>query len=213
MISRTLSSLLLTLIVGLPLPAAAQKIYKCKNESGETFYSQTYDAARCGDGASVMNRDGRTVGTIERRKTAEEIAAEQAAAAAKAAEEQKLAEQRQADQVLLMSYPSVADLERVRDQEIQVFDNAIATARLQLESQQRSLAQLLASAAESERAGKPVPAAVTANIAKARAQIEEQNALILRKEQQKAETRAAFEQRIKRYAELMAERERARAQR
>jgi hypothetical protein len=211
--SRVLVSLVLTLLAASPLPVAAQKIYKCKNDKGETFYSQTYDAARCGDGASVMNDQGRTVGTIERRKTAEEIAAEQAAAAAKAAEEQRIAEQRQADQVLLMSYASVADLERVRDEEIQVFDNAIATARLQLESQQRSLAQWLANAAESERAGKPVPENVAANIGKVRGQIEEQNAFIQRKEQEKAQTRAAFEQRIRRFEELMAARERERARR
>jgi hypothetical protein len=208
--SRVFVPVVLALLVALPLPAAAQKIYKCKNEKGETFYSQTYDAARCGDGASVMNEEGRTVGTIERRKTAEEVAAEEAAAAAKAAEEKRIAEQRQSDQVLLMSYSSVADLERVRDEETQVFDNAIATARLQLESQQRSLAQWLANAAESERAGKSVPDNVAANIAKVRAQIEEQNAFILRKEQEKAQTRAAFDQRIKRFEELMAERERAR---
>jgi hypothetical protein len=208
--SRAFVSLTLVVLVALPLPAMAQKIYKCKNEKGETFYSQTYDAARCGGGASVMNQEGRTVGTIERRKTAEEIAAEQAAAAAKAAEEQRVAEQRQADQVLLMSYASVEDLQRVRDEEIQVFDNAIATARLQLESQQRSLAQWLANAAESERAGKSVPDNVAANIAKVRAQIEEQNAFIQRKEQEKVQTRTAFEQRIKRFEELMTERERAR---
>jgi hypothetical protein len=208
--SRALVPVVLALLAALPLPAAAQKIYKCKNEKGETFYSQTYDAARCGDGASVMNEEGRTVGAIERRKTAEEIAAEQAAAAAKAAQEQRVAEQRQSDQVLLMSYASAADLERVRDEETQVFDSAIATAQLQLESQQRSLAQWLASAAESERAGKPVPDNVAASIAKVRAQIEEQNTFILRKEQEKAQTRAAFEQRIKRFEELMAERERSR---
>lgn len=193
--------------------ASAQKIYKCRNDQGETYYSHTYDPVRCGDGAAVLNQQGRAVGSIERRKTPEEIAAEQAAAAAKAEEERRLAEQRQADQVLLLSYASVADIERVRDQELEVHDTAIATARLQLESQQRSLAQWLANAAESERAGKAVPEHVAANIARVRAQIESQNAYILRKQEEKAATKRTFEERIARFEELIAARERERARR
>src|SRR5688572_13941002 len=69
-------------------PASAQKIYKCKNEKGEIFYSQSFDPKQCGGGGSQLNADGIAVKEFERRKTPEELAAEKEAAA-KLAEDQR----------------------------------------------------------------------------------------------------------------------------
>jgi hypothetical protein len=185
-------------------PAAAAQIYKCKNEKGEIYYAQAYDPARCGGGGAQLNEQGLAVRTIERRKTAEELAAEKAQAEAEAEARRKLEADRQADQVLLMSYASADDLKRAHQEQLDVIDQAIATARIQAESQQKSLAELLASAAESERAGKPIPDAVTKSIANVRGTIEQQHAVAAKREAERAAATAEFEARLKRYETLKA---------
>jgi hypothetical protein len=183
---------------------AAAKIYKCKNAKGEIYYSQTYNAANCAGGGAQLNEQGMAVRQIERQKSAEEIAAEKAEKE-RVAEAQRVADEaKQADQVLLMSYASAADLERAHAQEVQVIETSIATTQLQVRSQEKSMAELLASAAEAERAGRPVPDAVAAGIARVRVQIEGQNAFIARKEAEKQATGKVFAAKLARYKELTA---------
>jgi hypothetical protein len=190
----------------LALPGVAQpKIYKCKNEKGELYYSHAFDPARCAGGGAQLNDQGLSVKEIERRKSAEELAAEKAAAEKKA-EEQRVADvAKQADQVLMLSYASEEDLVRAHQQETEVFDNAIATTHLQVQSQEKSLAQLLGSAAEAERAGRPVPDETAKGIATVRLQIEEQNSFIERQEVEKEKSNAEFAVKLKRYRELKAQ--------
>lgn len=198
------------LALALAGPAQAQKIYKCKNDKGEIFYTQSYDPVRCAGGGSQLNDQGVAVKNIPRVKTAEEKAAEAAAAAAKAETDRIVAEQKAADQVLLMSYASEEDLVRAHQQELQMFDTTIETAKLQVENQQRTLADLLGAAAESERAKKPVPEKIAQSIATVRGQIEAQNAVILRKEQERLQASKEAEERLARYRKLIEEREAAR---
>jgi hypothetical protein len=188
-------------------PAQAQKIYKCKNEKGELYYSQSYDPVRCAGGGAQMNNQGVAVRQLDRVKTAEEIAADKVAAAERAEADRIAAEKRQADQVLMMSYANEDELKRVQEQQMQVIDTAVQTAKLQLANQQRTLADLLAVAAESERAKKPVPDNIAASIGTVRKQIEEQNAFITRKDGERVEATAAFEATLARYRELVAEQE------
>jgi hypothetical protein len=185
-------------------PAQAQKIYKCKNDKGEVFYTQAYDPVRCAGGASELNNQGVAVRQIERVKTPEEVAADKAAAAAKAEAERLAAIQKQADQVLLLSYSNEDDLKRSHEQQVLAIDTTVNTAKLQLDNQHRSLADLLAVAAESERSKKPVPETVAKNIATVRRQIEEQNALIARKQAEKKQAAGEFDAKLARYRALVA---------
>jgi hypothetical protein len=198
-------SLLVLATLALAGPAQAQKIYKCKNEKGELYYSQSYDPVRCAGGGAQMNSQGVAVRQIDRVKTAEELAADKAAAAERAEADRIAAEKRQVDQVLMMSYANEEELKRVHEQQLQVIDTAVATAKLQLANQQRTLADLLAVAAESERAKKPVPDDIAANIGTVRKQIEEQNAFITRKDGERVEATAEFDAKLVRYRELVAE--------
>jgi hypothetical protein len=188
-------------------PAQAQKIYKCKNDKGELYYSQSYDPVRCAGGGAQMNSQGVAVRQIDRVKTAEELAADKAAAAERAEADRIAAEKRQVDQVLMMSYANEDELKRVHEQQMQVIDTAVATAKLQLANQQRTLADLLAVAAESERAKKPVPDNIATSIGTVRKQIEDQNAFITRKDGERVSATAEFEAKLARYRELVAEQE------
>jgi hypothetical protein len=198
---------LLVLAIGLAFASgsaqAAGKIYRCKNADGTTFYSQSFDPKLCTQGGSQLNNQGLAVKEIERPKTEEELADMKVKAAAEAAEKARLEEQQREDQVLLMSFANEDDLKRTHDQQMQALDTAIATANLQLANQQKSLADLLASAAESERANQPVSESLAASIATVRKTIEEENTFIARKEAEKIEAAAAFEKKLAHYREVV----------
>jgi hypothetical protein len=191
--------------LALAAPAQAQKIYKCRNEKGELYYSQAYDPVRCAGGGAQMNNQGVAVRQIDRIKTPEERAAEEEAARQRAEAERIAAEQRESDRILLTAYANEDELKRVHDQQMEMIDTAVATAKLQLENQQRALADLLAVAAESERAKKPVPENIANSIGIVRRQIEEQNALITRKDAERATATAEFQAKLERYRKLVAE--------
>jgi hypothetical protein len=186
---------------------AHAKIYKCKNEKGEIYYSQTFEPARCAGGGAQLNDQGLPVRTIERRKSPEELAAEKAEAERLAEVKRQEAAVKQADQVLMQSYANETDLTRAHEQELQMIESAIATAKLQLVNQQKTMNDFLGVAAESERAGKPVQEPVVKNIETVRTQIEEQNAFIARKEAEKVTANAAFATRLERYRALKAKQE------
>lgn len=197
---------ILVLAVGFALASGAQaaKMYKCVNAQGQVEYRQTFDPRTCNQGGSQLNDQGLAVKQFERPKTQEELAAEKAAAAAAAEQQRKTEERQREEQVLLMSYSSEDDLKRGHEQQVQAVDTAIATANLQLVNQQKSLADLLASAAESERANQPVSQSLADNITKVRQQIEEQNTFIARKEAEKVAAEQAFQRKLEHYREVVA---------
>lgn len=196
----------LVLAIGLAFACGAQaagKMYKCKNAQGQIEYRQTFDPKLCSQGGTQVNEQGVAVKQFDRPKTPEEIAAAKAKAQADAEAQAKIEEQQRQDQVLLMSYASEDDLKRGHEQQMQAIDTAIATANLQLVNQQKSLADLLGSAAEAERANQPVGESLAANIATVRKQIEEQNTFIARKEAEKVAAEAEFARKLAKYREVV----------
>lgn len=196
----------LVLAIGLAFACDAQaagKMYKCKNAQGQVEFRQTFDPRLCSQGGAQVNDQGVAVKQFERPMTPEEIAAAKAKAEADAAAKAKLEEQQRQDQVLLMSYASEDDLKRGHEQQMQAVDTAIATANMQLVNQQKSLAELLGSAAEAERANQPVGESLAANIATVRKQIEDQNTFIARKEAEKVAAEAEFAQKLAKYREVV----------
>lgn len=200
--------LMLTLaLVTAPAPALATTIYKCKDENGKIYYSQSFDREKCSGGGAELNERGMAVREIERRKTPEEQAAEKAAAE-KAAEIQRLRDaQQQADRVLMMSYASEDDLQRSNAQELEVMESSIQTGRLQMARHERQLAELLAQAADVERSGQAVPAELVGRIDQVRDLIEDQRAFITRKLAQQAQSHLEFTMRLIRYREMKARQE------
>lgn len=188
-------------------PASATTIFKCKDENGKIYYSQSFDASKCAAGGSELNEQGMAVREIERRKTPEELAAEKAAAEVAAEAERRQQAQQQADRVLLMSYASEDDLRRSNQQELEVIESAIQTGRLQMGRYERHLAELLAQAADAERAGQAVPAELTGRIDSVRAQIEDQRAFITRKLAEQAQSNLEFTMRLIRYREMRSRQE------
>lgn len=199
-VSTWLSVLVLGLVAA--APASAGKLYKWVDEKGNVHFSDKVPPEAAKLAREEMNPAGITVKEVARAKTQEELAAE-AEQRAKDDEARKLAEaQAQADRALTLSYTTVDDLIRARDQELGVIDSNMATAKLTIASQEKNLSDLLAHAADFERSKKPVPQNVADSIANVRAQIEVQQKTLKEREGAKDSVRLDYEAKLQRWREL-----------
>ncbi len=195
---------LLVLGLAIAAPASAGKLYKWVDEKGNVHFSDKVPPEAAKLAHKEMNQSGITVKEVARAKTQEELAAE-AAQKIKDEEARKIAEaQAQADRALMLSYTTVDDLIRARDQELGVIDSNMATAKLTMASQEKNLSDLLAHAADFERSKKPVPQAVNDSIAHVRAQIEAQQKSLIERESTKEAVRKDYEAKQLRWHELSA---------
>ena len=195
---------LLVLGLAIAAPASAGKLYTWVDEKGNVHFSDKVPPEAAKLAHKEMNQSGITVKEVARAKTQEELAAE-AAQKIKDEEARKIAEaQAQADRALMLSYTTVDDLIRARDQELGVIDSNMATAKLTMASQEKNLSDLLAHAADFERSKKPVPQAVNDSIAHVRAQIEAQQKSLIERESTKESVRKDYEAKQLRWHELSA---------
>lgn len=179
-----------------------KKLYKWVDENGKVHFSDTVPADQLKKGRQEIS--GASVKTVDRQKTPEELAAEKLAAE-KAAELKKIEDaQAQADNALVQSYATEADLLRARDQELEVVESTLATNRLGIASHEKALTDMLASAAEFERAKKPIPARVTESISSIRKDLEEQRRMLADREARKAQIAKDYEAKVARFRALKA---------
>lgn len=179
-----------------------KKLYKWVDEQGNVHFSDTVPSDQIKKGRQEIV--GSSVKTVARQKTPEELEAERLAAI-QAAELKRIKDaQDTADRALLMSYTSEADLFRARDKELEGLDGTLATNKLAITSHEKALTDMLSSAAEFERAKKPVPKTVTDSINKIRKDLEEQRRLSSQYEANKLQVKADYDKKLARYLELKA---------
>jgi hypothetical protein len=114
-----------------------QYVYRCKSESGHSFFGQNIPPECMGADVEVIDESGRIVRMIPGTKSLEQIAAQKAADDAKAAAAQR-------DKTLLATYLTVADIERLRDQRIDLLEQQDVVTRqyiTQLRAREQRLMQ------------------------------------------------------------------------
>jgi len=193
----------------LALPADAQRLYKWVDKDGNVTYSDQVPPSEAELAREELNKQGVPVRRVERAMTAEERAELEAQRAAEAIAKREDEEQARRDHVLLGSYPTERDLERAFQERFDLLDQAIEGARIGLSGQEKSLSELLAHAAQLEKAGQRVPAAQQASIETARRQTEEQRGFVKRREAEQQALREEYEQTMQRYRNLVAQHEEA----
>jgi len=115
-----LAASLLLLSTALPVLAApsavtGDEVYRCRDARGQSHFGQNIPPACMDLDVEVLDKSGRIVRTIPGRRSMEQVAQQ------KAAEEAgKAAAQR--DRTLLATYLSVADIERLRDQRVELLE-------------------------------------------------------------------------------------------
>jgi hypothetical protein len=94
---------------------ASEEMYRCKASNGRTYVSQAIPAECMDIDVEVLDATGRVVRVIPGRQSLEELAQQKAAEDTAKASAQR-------DKTLLATYLSVADIERLRDQRIELLE-------------------------------------------------------------------------------------------
>lgn len=173
--------------------------YKWTDAEGALHYSDALPPEAVRYGYEIVNAQGVVIKHVDRAKTAEErVAAKAELAKAQAAKD--AAETRvRTDQQLLAAYPTEDDLKRAQHQQSEMLEQNLSSARISLQSQEKSLAELLGHAAELDSSGKSVPPPLAKRIADMRKQVEDQRGYITRKEAERDQTVARFDDELVHY--------------
>ena len=182
--------------------ASAQKLYRWTDKDGKVHYTDQLPPEAAKDEREQLNSQGLVVDRTERALTPEEKAVRDAENAKLAEQRRVEEEQAKMDSVLVGSYPSEDDLQRSYKERFDLIEQSLESARVSIRSQEKSLADLLAHAADLERNGKPVNQTIIDSITRTRAQVAEQRGYLQRRESEGAALRAEFDALVKRYREL-----------
>ena len=92
-----------------------ESVYRCRDARGQSHFGQNIPAACMDLDVEVLDNTGRVVRVIPGRRSLGQIAAQKAA-------EESLKAAAQRDRTLLATYLSVADIERLRDQRLELLE-------------------------------------------------------------------------------------------
>ncbi|MFH1603993.1 MAG: DUF4124 domain-containing protein, partial [Pseudomonadota bacterium] len=119
-----------TTIAGIALALAAvsapaqQRIYKCKDDKGKTYYTQTPPKECLGKEMDVLSKEGTVLKRREAALTPEQIAAREAEEKRKKEEESAAKEEARKNQALLNTYSSEKDIEDGRQRALKQAQDA-----------------------------------------------------------------------------------------
>ncbi len=199
-----LASALLLVLGAHGVEAQKKKLYRWTDEKGEVHYTDQLPPEAAKSARDQLNKEGRAVDRVERALTPEERAAQ-------LAEQERLAEAKRAadekakmDAVLTASYPTEADLARSFKERFDLLERSVESTQIGIKSQNKSLTDLLAHAADLERNGKPVPDSVVQSIGKTRLLMAGQSVILDKREAERVELRTEYDAILVRYRELAA---------
>jgi hypothetical protein len=115
-----------------------EEMYRCKAGNGRTYVSQAIPPECMDLDVEILDGNGRVVRVIPGRQSLEEIAQQKAAEDAKKAAAQR-------DKTLLATYLSVADIERLRDQRIELLEQQNVVTRQYISNLRAREARLMES--------------------------------------------------------------------
>lgn len=206
-----------TMIVGLAALMLAQAVPAADAPASRRVqcWTDEHGQRACGDRVppqfakqerQVFDQQGRIVQTKPREKTPDEVAAEEEAR--RSAERLRRDEQkaREYDRFLLSTFETVRDLERARDERLQILDGRGRLLEKAITDNDKALAQQRARIASIKKNGKTPAPAVTQRLAELeRAAVDNRKALdVVKNEQQ--DTRSKYAADIERYETLRAAR-------
>jgi hypothetical protein len=181
---------------------SAHNRYKWTDGDGNLHYSDALPPEAVKYGYEIVNAQGVVIKHVDRPKTADERKAAKAELAKAQAAKEDADTRLRSDQQLLAAYPTEEDLKRAQHQQSEMLDQNLNSAGISLQSQEKSLAELLGHAAELESTGKEVPSQLAKRIAVARKQVEDQRTYIARKETERTDVVAKFADELAHYREL-----------
>lgn len=178
--------------------------FRWHDAQGVVHYSDSIPPEAVRFGYDIVNDQGLLVRHVEREKTATERAAAAAEAARLAAAKRAAQQQALADTQLLAAYPNETELKEAHQAKLAQMQQSIHTTQSNLRSQEQSLADLLAHAAELERSGEPVPAYLRKRVIDQRQSVADERNEVARMQHEREQTAQQFDVELQRYRTLRA---------
>ena len=170
-------------------------LYRYKTDKGVTAVDDHVPPEFVKNGYDVLSKDLRVLETIPRQLSGEEGKRQrQAADAARQTAEW--------DKRLLLRYSSPADIAEARDRALAEFDVRISILKTNLRSVKAQIEDEQQRAADIERRGQAVPAAVTTNISALKKEIGLTEDSVAQRIKEKEATRQSYERDIERFNSL-----------
>ena len=173
--------------------------YRWKDAQGVVHFDDVLSDAAIQAGYDVVSGSGMKLRHVAAPKTAEQQKADDLAEAQKKKSEKAVADQAQEDAQMLAAYPTEQEFSDAHHAQLAMIDQYIQSTQISLQSQEKSLTDMLSHAADLERTGKPIPATLSQQIESLRANIEKQKAYIVAKQQEKIDSAAKFESSLAHY--------------
>lgn len=201
-------------LAALILPSVAlSKLYKWVDENGKVHYSDRVPPEAARLEREVKTETGVTVEKIDAAKSREQLEAERQAReqeeARRRAEEAAAREQAEKDRILLLTFSSLSEMERARNDRVAALNGRIRLTQSQLEKLQSQLDGAKRQAADAERSGRGTPADMHKRIQDLERQIADRNNLIRQTEAERDAIVERFDHDMARYQELMAKKDAA----
>ncbi|MBA2353026.1 MAG: DUF4124 domain-containing protein [Burkholderiales bacterium] len=194
--------LISTLLLTLPAPPAAARTFKWVDEKGITHYGDSIPVQYKNEGNVELNKRGIVIRKNTPALTDEQVRQRDDDIAKQKIEEQKKFEQRRMDLALLNTYTSESEIDLKLDRDMRQAEAAMQTIKLNSELTQVKLDEMNKQAAALTASNKAAPAALSEQIARAKAEKRHQESLTALKQQEMDTMRARYEEYKRRYAEL-----------
>jgi len=182
-------------------PASAQqRLYKCKDNKGKTYYTQTPPAECMGKEMEELSKQGTVVKKREAALTPEQIAARDAEKKRKQEEDALAKEENRKNQALLNTYASEKDIEYGRQRALKQAEEAAKEIEKRIEAAQTRTQKL---AAEKEfYTKKPMPKKLQDDIKNNEIDLKGQQDALAGKKKELGEINAKYDEDKRRYLEL-----------
>jgi hypothetical protein len=178
--------------------------YRWTDSAGVVHFADTIPASALAGGYDVVDNNGRVVRHVARELTPAERKAAAAEAARQAAAKRAAQQQNLEDTQMLSAYPTDKDLQQSQQAQLQQIQTDIATLQTNLRSQEGTLTDLLAHAADLEHAGEPIPADVSRRISEQRESVNQERGALVQRRADLVEAQAKFAAQLQRYHALRA---------
>jgi hypothetical protein len=178
--------------------------YRWKDAAGVVHFADTIPASALAGGYDVVDNNGRLVRHVARELTPAERKAATAEAARQAAAKRAAQQQSLEDTQMLSAYPTDKDLQQSQQAQLQQIQTDIATLQTNLRSQESTLTDLLAHAADLEHSGEPIPAEVSKRISEQRESVNQERGAVVQRRADLVNAQTKFAAQLQRYHALRA---------
>jgi hypothetical protein len=180
--------------------------YRWKDASGQSYFSDSLTSDALKVGYDVVNSQGMVIRHVDRQLTTDERAAAKKVADQQAAAKAIADQQARDDAQVLNAYPTEEAYAAARQSQVDNFHQAVNTTQLNLQGQEKTLADLLNRAGDLERAKQPVPGYLTTRIGEQRNTVAGLRATLQRQQAAEVTAKAGMAADIQHYRQLKAAR-------